>query len=225
MCGGTIEVETWLVALDAPGEVVGRLASSLDPDERASAGARRPAAARRYTVAHGAQREILGRRLGLDPASLRITRACATCGGPHGRPELPEHPEVVVSLSHSGGFALLAVAVGARVGVDLEVVRLRPRLERLAERVLAPEELEAWTALPPQDRLRAFLAAWTSKEAYLKAIGEGIRRPLAGVPARLPAGWVSASPDAGDAHVTCLAVEAPAMVLRERVFDPRAFGL
>lgn len=218
---GTVEVETWLIRLDEAPEVVEHLAATLDPGERANLAARRPAAARRYAVAHGAQRQILGRRLGREPAALLITRACTACGGPHGRPDLPEHPGVVISLSHSGDLALLAVATGVRVGVDLEEVRFRPRLERLAERVLAPDELAAWFAVPEQHRLRAFLRAWTAKEAYLKAIGEGIRSPLAGVPARLPEGWVAAAP-AGDGHVTCLAVEAPAIVLREHVFDRAA---
>lgn len=219
----TVEVETWLVRLDEAPAVVEDLSATLDPGERANAAVRRPAAARRYAVAHGAQRQILGRRLGREPAALRIARACTACGGPHGRPELPEHPDVVISLSHSGDLALLAVATGVRVGVDLEEVRSRPRLERLAERVLASDELAAWMAVPEQHRLRAFLEAWTSKEAYLKAIGEGIRSPLAGVPARLPEGWVAAAPAAGDGHVTCLAVEAPAVVLREHLFDRAAF--
>lgn len=217
---GTVGVEIWLIGLDVAPDVAERLSASLDPEERASVAARRPAAARRYAVAHGAQREILGGRLGVDPAALRIERACASCGGPHGRPVLPEHPEVVVSLSHSEGLALLAVAGGARVGVDLEVVRARPRLDRLAGRVLTPEEHDAWVASPPGHRLQVFLTAWTAKEAFLKALGEGIRRPLASVPARLPEGWSSATPHAGEGRVTCLAVEAPAIAVHERVFDP-----
>lgn len=220
MGSGTVDVEVWLVGLDLPTELVERLSAALDPEERANVAAQRPSAARRYAVAHGAQREILGCRLGRDPAALRIDRACATCGRPHGQPVLPEHPEVVVSLSHSDGLALLAVATGARVGVDLEVVRARPRLERLAERVLTPEEHDVWASAPPEHRLPAFLAAWTAKEAFLKALGEGIRRPLASVPARLPEGWSSATPHAGEGRVTCLAVEAPLIAVREHVFDP-----
>lgn len=214
----TAPIEVWLVGLDVPAAVAEDLAGLLDREEQELLAARRSPAASRYGVAHGAARQILGRRLGILPAELRISRRCTACGGPHGRPELPDHPEVKISLSHSGGLALLAISAGPRVGIDVELVRPRPRLARLAERVLTPEELAAWRSRPEPERLRAFLDAWTAKEAYLKAIGEGIRGPLARVPARLPAGWSSSRPDAGAGYVTCLAVESRAVAVRRHVF-------
>lgn len=51
---------------------------------------------------------------------------CADCGGSgHGRPYLPAHPGVGVSLSHTDGLVAAAVGPGA-VGVDVEPAARRP---------------------------------------------------------------------------------------------------
>ena len=84
-------------------------------------------------------------------------------------PEVPGSA-ISFSLSHSQSFAVVAVADSARVGVDIEVIRPRARLDALAKRVLSPAEHADWLDYPPTARLRAFLERWTAKEAYLKAI-------------------------------------------------------
>lgn len=85
----------------------------------------------------------------------------------------PCAPGVFFSLSHSGGYALLAVS-DADVGADLE--RLRPAPMRTAGRVFAPEELD-WLAAGEDGDAR-FFTLWTLKEALLKAAGCGLTQPL-----------------------------------------------
>jgi phosphopantetheine--protein transferase-like protein len=96
----------------------------------------------------------------------------------------------------------VGVAHDSEVGADIEVVRPRRYLDRLANRVLAPDELAQWEALPAERRLEAFLEAWTAKEAYLKAIGRGITVPFHDVPLR-PDGWTIApvAVSGGAAHI------------------------
>ena len=185
-----MRVGVWAVTLDQPATVVADLARHLDPDEVAAAAARRDAAVRdRYVVAHGAAREVLAEVTAARPGALRIERQCRHCGDPaHGKPELADVPDLSFSLSHSGSTAFVAVARGARVGVDVEMIRARRNLERLARRALTPEEYEAWRVVPRTSRTIEFLRNWTAKEAYLKAIGLGIVRPLRTVSAR-PEGW------------------------------------
>lgn len=62
--------------------------------------------------------------------------------------------------------------------MDVEELRPAPRLESLARRYFAAEEIEALFALAEECRLPAFFTCWTRKEAYLKARGEGFRIPL-----------------------------------------------
>jgi 4'-phosphopantetheinyl transferase len=127
-------------------------------------------------------RELAARRLGRPAASLHIVRRCAVCGSAeHGKPLLdgPAGDTIDLSVAHSGAVAVVAVATGARVGVDVEVVRPRVRLDRLAARVLAPADLATWQRIAdPDAALRVFLRAWTTKEAYLKGLGIGVTRSL-----------------------------------------------
>ncbi len=76
-------VEVWLIRTDLPERVLADLLPLLDDGERERAdGLLYPASRRQFIAAHGAFRVILGRRLGVPPASLRWQR------GPHGKPEL-----------------------------------------------------------------------------------------------------------------------------------------
>ena len=96
---------------------------------------------------------------------------------PRGKPALvkEQNPgDLRFSLSHSGGTLLVAVARGREVGVDVETIRPnRPHLD-LARRFFSSEEAKVLAALPARVRPFAFTSAWTRKEAYLKATGEGI---------------------------------------------------
>lgn len=85
----------------------------------------------------------------------------------------PEAPSVWFSLSHSGGYALLAVS-DSDVGADLE--RVRPAPERVAARVFTPEE-QRWLA-DGADYDARFFTLWTLKESLLKACGHGLTLPL-----------------------------------------------
>ena len=90
-----------------------------------------------------------------------------------GRPRLAEPLDALgVSTASREGWIALALA-GAPVGVDLEPVgpAREPAWNGLSMREQAELRLR-----PAEDRWPAFLALWTAKEAYLKAIGLGLAR-------------------------------------------------
>jgi 4'-phosphopantetheinyl transferase len=210
-------VSVLTIDLDQPIAVVDALRTHLDDAETRSAASRRTDSVRhRYVVAHGALREILGACLGVEPGAVQLSRRCARCGDDlHGKPEvvsdaLPEE-RLRFSLSHSGSVAVVAVALGARVGVDVETKRPRVRLDALAARVLDSEDYADWLDVPEPDQLRSFLEQWTAKEAYLKAIGAGITVPLRDVPIE-PDGWTVTEFASPPGTVARLAVEGPAVV-------------
>lgn len=97
--------------------------------------------------------------------------------GPHGRPSLaPPHQSLAVNWSHSGDWAVLAVARDLPVlGIDIECPRPRRRALDLARRFFHPDEYDLLCRLPSDLVESAFLRFWTAKEAVLKALGEGLR--------------------------------------------------
>lgn len=114
------------------------------------------------------------RELGLCAREVRIER------GPHGKPFLPEHPDIHFSLTHSGERAA-AVFSSRPVGCDLE--RVRPLRWPLAERCFQPDELALLrqSAQPEVD----FCRLWTCRESFLKAVGTGLSAPTECVCVRL----------------------------------------
>ncbi|MCY4488102.1 MAG: 4'-phosphopantetheinyl transferase superfamily protein [Deltaproteobacteria bacterium] len=176
---------------------------------------------RRYTVARGALRLLLGRYLGVEPGSLEFRY------GAHGKPSLAQSPggrDVRFNLSHSHGLALHAFAVGREVGVDVERVRPETDVTGVARHSFSPAEVDALMKLPAGEQREAFFNCWTRKEAFIKAHGEGIALGLSrfdvtlrpGEPAKLlrfdddpaeAARWSLRALDAGDGYKAALAVE------------------
>jgi 4'-phosphopantetheinyl transferase len=160
------EAHVWAVWLDpAPAE----LASVLSSDERERAQRLVDATAgKRSAAAHGALKVLLGAYTGTDPFSLAFATA------PGGKPFLRDVPWLCFNLAHSEALALVAVAHGIEIGVDVERLRVVEDASVLAERYLAPEEACTIAATPEEERSAAFLRHWTRKEAALKATGEGL---------------------------------------------------
>lgn len=153
------------------------LAASAEPDaatlaaEEAERAARLvfPADRARFLAAHGGLRGILAGCLDRRAEDLRFAF------GHNGKPYLPGAP-LYFNLSHSHDWALVAVTRVAEVGADIE--RIRPVEPRLAQRFFAPAEAAALARTPEAERAAAFFRCWTRKEAFLKALGEGLARPL-----------------------------------------------
>jgi 4'-phosphopantetheinyl transferase len=178
---GTAEV-WWARRQDAtPG-----LAGLLDPAERERwAAYRRDADRERFLVGCGLAKTVIAACTGQQPDEISFDRTCRQCGRPHGKPAL-RGGDLEFSVAHSGDLVAVAVAT-APVGVDVEQLAGRPHElgggdpATLARRVLAEPERAALAALDPSGRARAFLVAWTRKEAVTKARGDGLRVPFGDV--------------------------------------------
>jgi 4'-phosphopantetheinyl transferase len=137
---------------------------------------RRDSDRRRYVVARASLRQMLAERLEVKPAQVMLTY------GKHGKPQLDGHQANSgwqFNLSRCGETALAAFARHTPVGVDLEAVRVLEDAENLAAGFFSTGELTAYRRLTPAERPLGFFYGWTRKEAFLKALGEGLSRPLA----------------------------------------------
>jgi 4'-phosphopantetheinyl transferase len=169
------EVHSWCASLDVPPETSARLYATLTPDERnRSARFRFERDRQRFIVARGVLRDLLARYLQTQPGQIGFVYNA------FGKPELSREfgSRLTFNLSHSAGLALIAIATASNVGVDLEYVRWQSDYADIARRFFSAAEVDYLIALPSHLQAEAFFSCWTKKEAYLKACGEGLARPL-----------------------------------------------
>ncbi len=154
-----------------------RMTAMLSPEEKAvAAGIDSLDRRRSYVAAHALLRSILGKVAGVAPNELVFRY------GQRGKPELagpgPVQQNLQFNMSHSRDVMLVAVTHGRRVGVDIEHIDEPGDVRRIAARFLSPRDRDAIEQLPAERQRDAFLRCWTRKEAYMKARGDGISRPL-----------------------------------------------
>lgn len=146
----------------------------LDAQERAAAQRMPPGRPRsRRVAARAILRTVIADRLGVEASELRLE------AGAHGKPRLRGAGELRFNLSHSGDLAVVAIAEGVEVGVDVELAgrrrRGRPVDElAIARRVLDEDVCSRLAALSGEERSRAFLQAWVEYEARVKCAGTGL---------------------------------------------------
>lgn len=162
-------------------------------------------------AARGAAAELLAAYLG-GPERAR------TKVEEDGKPQLAEAPErLSFNLSHSTGLALIAIAPGGvKVGVDVERLRPRRDLPRLAARWLPAADAAAVSAASAAQRTAVFYAAWTRHEARVKCTGVGLAGPPPGEEVRawnveVGAGYAAAVALCGDG----VPAREPRIALRE----------
>jgi 4'-phosphopantetheinyl transferase len=162
--------------LDRDDAEVGRFKGLLSPDEQARANRFHfDRDRRRFIVGRGILRSLLGQYLQRDPALIQFDY------GAHGKPRLGQAmaaPDVRFNLAHSQALALIAFSRGRELGVDIEAVRPISDADRVAERYFSPNERQRFRDLPQAQKLEAFYSCWTRKEAFIKAIGDGLSYPL-----------------------------------------------
>jgi 4'-phosphopantetheinyl transferase len=120
-------------------------------------------------------------------ARLLLRRLLAAVGRPAtgpiashatGQPFLPDHPDLTISLSHSGDWVAAAVGINHTVGIDVQLPLPAHRLLRRC----CPAGEATLTALSPARRDLEFAWLWTAQESCVKATGQG----LAGLPWTIP---------------------------------------
>lgn len=171
------EVHVWRIALDMGEAALARLRDTLAGDERQRTERYHFETDRRHFLAgRGALRCLLAAYLRRRPEDVGFTYSN------YGKPLLAgeDGTRLRFNLTHSHGLALLAVALGRDLGVDLERIRADLEGEQLAERFFSPSEVAALRSLPIELRRQAFFHCWTRKEAYIKANGKGLSLPLDG---------------------------------------------
>jgi 4'-phosphopantetheinyl transferase len=210
-------LQVWRVRLDRSPGVLEASSRILDDAERQRAARFRTAADRaRYVLARASLRRLLASELGVPSERL------AFGANAFGKPVLTAPDgSLHFNSSHSGDWIVHASDALGPVGIDIEAVR--PELGNVEDfaAALCPEERLRIARLPARDRPLALARTWVRKEAYVKAIGEGLTRSPArinvgtdetGKPCLLydrngpsgPQRWTFHDIAVGEHHVACL---------------------
>ncbi len=217
-------VHVWRISLDQPDDKLDRFRRTLEPDELNRASRFHFEKHRRhFIVARGFLRSVVARYLEMLPEALRFSY------GAYGKPELASEHVLRFNLSHSHEVALLAVALDAELGVDVEHIRADFASEEIARRFFSLAEVEVFNALPKEEQVAAFFRCWTRKEAYIKAIGKGLSQALDAFDVTLAPGvqaallraedddasrWLLRNVDVGEGYAGALAIERPVAEVR-----------
>jgi 4'-phosphopantetheinyl transferase len=171
-----MEAHLWCASLDGSEEEVSGYFKHLSDQEKARAeNFKFETDRRRFISGRGILRLILSNYLGALPAELMFRYSNT------GKPSLGggfEDLGIQFSLSHSHGIGLYALTMQHAIGVDLEKIRSGTDPQAIARRFFTPREFLDLQSLPISVQETAFHHAWTRKEAYLKATGEGITESL-----------------------------------------------
>jgi 4'-phosphopantetheinyl transferase len=166
-------VDLWGADLEAIPATEAEIRGTLSADELARSGQflseshRQWFEKRRYLL-----RLLLARYTGTRAADVELGYER------RGKPELRGSSELQFSLAHSHGRAMYGFARQARIGVDLELIHTDVEGEQLASSFFTPDETAALRRTPSAQRPEAFYRLWAAKEAFVKASGEGLSRPL-----------------------------------------------
>ena len=168
------DIEVWLMSLDTRVDRIKQCFALLSRDEQARAERFHfERDRRRFTVARGMLRVLLGKQLGMAPATIEFRYA------QYGKPQVSDRATPIhFNVSHSAEMAIYAISRDCVPGVDIEHVNRDIEAEALAQRFFSHRECAELQRIPAADRKRAFLAAWTRKEAIIKSTGDGLRLPL-----------------------------------------------
>ncbi len=124
-----------------------------------------------FITRQGILRMISSLYVGAPPSELRFYY------GRNNKPFLAgSHTDGTLSfnMSHSNGLALYAFTRSGSLGLDIEFAGFHRDFKMIAEEFFTAGEYEWIRSLPWDKQEKGFLNIWTLKEAYLKALEEGL---------------------------------------------------
>lgn len=125
-----------------------------------------------FIIGRAFLRFLVSRYIGCDPEKVVFGQ------GPFGKPCLIDRPWLQFNVSHSHDAILLAFANTRRIGIDVQRIDSFDLTPSVVNQVFAPSEMSELRGLGKMDESVEFSRRWVVKEAYVKAVGCGLCRPL-----------------------------------------------
>ncbi|MFC7310279.1 4'-phosphopantetheinyl transferase family protein [Streptomyces monticola] len=123
----------------------------------------------RFAASRLAVKYTAAAALGATPAELDLAYRLG------GRPYLRGFDQIDVSLTHTDDLIAVGISRLGRIGIDTEPADRVMSFELLQDHVCTFAEKKELARLPEGEQAAAMLRLWTLKEAYTKALGQGLR--------------------------------------------------
>jgi 4'-phosphopantetheinyl transferase len=172
----TSDIHMWRAWLKLPPFLMYQFERTLSEDEHKRAACFHFEHDRdRFIIARGILRMILGSYLDIQPQEIHFAY------NSYGKPGLSHNltaTAIQFNVSHSNELALYAFTCESEIGIDVEFVSPLLDEKEIANRFFSHREYTSYCQVSSNQKLNAFYNCWTRKEAYIKAIGNGLTHPL-----------------------------------------------
>ncbi len=165
-------IDVWLCDLKQLSDDINNFYSILSEDERERTDKLKvEEKQQQYIITRGTLRQRLGLLTNIDPKDFvfKILE--------HGKPALANNhqcADITFNVSHSNDLALIAITQKQIIGIDIEKINHESDHQALMKRFFSKVEQTEFQTVPVANMARAFCACWTRKEAFIKAVGDGV---------------------------------------------------
>ena len=127
---------------------------------------------RQFVIAHSKLRRILSLYTCQPSHSLRFAFQ------KQGKPFLKDFSRLQFNLSHSNELAVCGLTLTMPLGIDIEFHKPIENYLDIAKHYFSKDEISELMCLPQHLHSQGFYNAWTRKESFIKAVGDGLYYPL-----------------------------------------------
>jgi 4'-phosphopantetheinyl transferase len=167
------EVHIWRADLDLVESSLSTFLQLLSPDEKNRAQKFRFVGDRHnFIAARGILRSLIGKYLKINSAEISFLY------NEFGKPRIANSNPLHFNISHSQNMAVFAFTKRFNIGIDVEFVNPDVEVKEIAANFFSTNEVMNLFALPEKQQTLGFFNCWTRKEAFIKAVGEGLSFPL-----------------------------------------------
>ncbi len=165
------EIHTWLCNLKVDKKNIPVLSKNLSSEELKKAdNFHFEKDKNSYIISHSCLRLTLSKYLNIKPTTIKFKE------NKYGKPFLHKeiNKDLRFNLSHSGDFCLIGITLNDKIGVDIEKIKPEFSSLEIAEKYFSKKEFTELSCLPEPKITEAFFTFWTRKEAFIKAVGNGL---------------------------------------------------
>lgn len=163
-------IHIWHTTLERHTEKYKLFQSWLSPEEKIRAKKLAIPYQQNFVISRGVLRDLLAYYSEQFPQKLKLTYSVS------GKPLLTNVKNPLeFNLSHSKNSWACVFSIDTPVGIDIEYVKPRMHLDKIAYRFLPADEYDRLQLLRGKKKLNAFFNAWVKNEALVKAMGNTLQ--------------------------------------------------